>query len=311
MTAALVELLRNLGELGYRFTSVTPETHALVNARPSCQLATSLTDVLGWNRPFSAELLPGPLFDSMQRAQACTPVADGLWRATLRVSSVGHLLFVHSAYPTLEQDAVFFGPDSYRFARAIRKSCFTATRAVDVGCGSGVGGVILSHFGELTEPVVLSDINPKALALATVNAAVAGADAEIVQSDVLRDIDGTVDLVLANPPYLVDDASRAYRHGGEALGAALSTRIVKEALQRLDRDGGGSLLLYTGVAMVHGTDPFLASISDDLRASGARYEYEELDPDVFASELSRPAYQDVDRIAVVLLRATLEAKHRG
>jgi methylase of polypeptide subunit release factors len=221
------------------------------------------------------------------------------------------LLFVHSAYPTLEQDAVFFGPDSYRFARAIRKSCFTATRAVDVGCGSGVGGVILSHFGELTEPVVLSDINPKALALATVNAAVAGADAEIVQSDVLRDIDGTVDLVLANPPYLVDDASRAYRHGGEALGAALSTRIVKEALQRLDRDGGGSLLLYTGVAMVHGTDPFFGSISDDLRASGARYEYEELDPDVFASELSRPAYQDVDRIAVVLLRATLEAKQRG
>jgi SAM-dependent methyltransferase len=307
----LALLLRRLAELDYRFTSVTPETHALVNARSSSQRAASLRDVFGYSRPFSAELLPSELFAAMKRADACVAVSDELWRATLRVSTVGHLLFAHSPFPTVEQDAVFFGPDSYRFARAIRQAAPSATRAVDVGCGSGVGGIVLGHFGELTDPVVLADINPKALALAAVNAQAAGVEAEITQSDVLRDIDGRVDLVLANPPYLVDDAARAYRHGGDSLGAALSTRIVKESLQRLDRDGGGSLLLYTGVAIVDGADPFLRSITDDLVASGARYDYEEIDPDVFASELTRPAYHHVDRIAVVLLRATLGAKNDG
>jgi SAM-dependent methyltransferase len=309
--AALSDLLRRLGELAYRFTSVTPETHALVNARAGARLAASLADVLGWNRPFSSNLLPSELFECMRRAGACEQSSDGSWRATLRVSSVGHLLLAHSAFPTVEQDAVFFGPDSYRFARAIRQLGVSATRAVDVGCGSGVGGIVLSHFGELSEPVVLADINPKALGLARVNAAAAGVQAEITHSDVLRNVDGRVDLVLANPPYLVDDSARAYRHGGDALGAALSTRIVKDSLERLDRDGGGSLLLYTGVAIVGGEDPFLRAISDDLVASGARYDYEEIDPDVFASELNRPAYAEVERIAVVLLRATLGTERAG
>jgi hypothetical protein len=44
-----------------------------------------------------------------------------------------------------------------------------------------------------------------------------------------------------------------------------------------------------------------------LAQSGARYSYEELDPDVFSSELSAPAYARADRIAAVLLHATLRA----
>ncbi|MDF3070313.1 MAG: SAM-dependent methyltransferase [Polyangiaceae bacterium] len=303
MTSALMAFLSELSRLEYRFTTVTPDTHALVLARKQGERAGSLRDVFGWNLPFMPSVVGPALFEITQKAGACEPLSDGTWRATLRVSTVGHLLFAHSAYPTVESDAVFFGPDSYRFVRAIRQLSATATRAVDVGCGSGVGGIALAHFGSISTPVVLADINPRALELAKVNAALAQVPAEVLESDVLRGVDGRVDLVISNPPYLVDRGGRAYRHGGGAHGEALSTRIVRESLARLDRDGGGSLLLYTGVAIVEGEDPFLASIRGDLQQSGATFSYEELDPDIFAGELAEPAYRDAERIAAVLLHA--------
>jgi SAM-dependent methyltransferase len=303
--AALKELLTRLAALEYRFTTVTPETHALVNRRPGNQRARTLRDVFGWNRSFAREILPPGLFEVMRAADACRIEADGSWRATWRVASLGHQLFLHSAFPTLAADAVFFGPDSYRFARAVRGLGATARRAVDVGCGSGVGGIVLSHFAGLSAPVVLADINQRALELASVNAEVAGVAAEVVDSDVLRDVDGAVDLIVANPPYLPDEAGRAYRDGGAAMGAALPARMVKEALERLDRDGGGSLLMYTGVALQGELDPFWSLIEADLAHSGAQYSYEELDPDIFASELERPAHAETERIAAVLLHATL------
>jgi len=64
-------------------------------------------------------------------------------------------------------------------------------------------------------------------------------------------------------------------------------------------------LLYTGSAIVDGADSLLQLIKDDLQQSRARYVYEELDPDVFADELLQPAYADVERIAVVLLQASV------
>lgn len=298
-------VLSLLAAQGYRFTCVSPDTHALVNGRPGNELARSLRDVFGWNRSFAADLLPPALFDALKSAHGCEQAPDGSWRATFRVASLGHQLFAHSSFPTDDADAVFFGPDSYRFARAIRQLAATATRAVDVGCGSGVGGIVLSHLGGLATPVVLSDINRRALGLARVNAHVAGVAAEVVESDVLRDVEGSVDLIIANPPYMVDAPGRAYRDGGDAQGAALSARIVAESLARLDRDGGGSLLVYTGVALNAAGDPFWNLIQGALQLSGARYSYEELDPDVFGSELQQPAYRDTERIAAVLLHATL------
>jgi hypothetical protein len=308
--AALLELLKQLSSLEYRFVTVTPETHAMVNRRPGNERARTLRDVFGWNRSFSAEMLPPGLFDVMQAAGACRAEADGSWRATYRVASLGHLLFVHSAFPTLATDAVFFGPDSYRFARAVRSLGANAQRAVDVGCGAGVGGIVCSHFAGLAAPVVLADINERALQLARVNAEAAGVAAEVVKSDVLREVEGAVDLIIANPPYLADEAGRAYRDGGAAMGAALPARMVKEALARLDRDGGGSLLMYTGVALQAEHDPFWSLIREDLQHSGAQYSYEELDPDIFASELGRPVYAETERIAAVLLRATLDDRSR-
>ncbi len=86
--------------------------------------------------------------------------------------------------------------------------------------------------------------------------------------------------------------------------------MVREILRRLrDNRRGGTLLLYTGAAIVAGDDTFLASISGELQQSDVRYSYEELDPDVFSEELAKPAYADVERIAAVFLQVRIVSPH--
>jgi methylase of polypeptide subunit release factors len=101
------------------------------------------------------------------------------------------------------------------------------------------------------------DINDAALRLARVNAALAGVGNAVPRhSDLLSAAEGAFDLVVANPPYLLDPARRAYRHGGGRLGEGLSLAMLDAAVGRLAP--GGTLLLYTGVAVVNGHDPFRA-----------------------------------------------------
>lgn len=310
MSQALVELGRSLLREGYCFTTVTPSAQAIVNARAANQEARSLRDVFGWNRPFRAGLLPGALFELMSAGQVLERVSeDGLWRSAIRFSTIDGLLFAHSAFPTLSQDAVFFGPDSVRFVNAIVRAAPRAARVADIGCGTGVGGIVLArrHLHECG--LILADINARALRLAQVNAELAGVEAVLVQSDVLQNVEGEIDLVIANPPYLRDDQHRWYRDGAGQYGEALGARIVREALRRLsENERGGTLLLYTGAAIVAGRDTFLASIADDLRNPHIRYSYDEIDPDVFSEELVKPAYSDVERIAAVFLHAQIDPR---
>ena len=311
MSKALLELGRSLIGLGYQFTTVTPNAQQIVNERSANAVAGSVRDVFGWSRPFEADLLPKPLFELMRAAEVLEPAPTaGSWRSAVRFSTIDGLLLVHSAFPTTDLDAVFFGPDSVRFVNAIVRNAPRATRIADVGCGTGVGGIVLGRRG-FGDKLVLADINPRALRLARVNAALAGVDAEIVHSDVLAGVGGDVDLVISNPPYLIDESRRSYRDGGGEYGEALGARIVREALQRLqDNPRGGTLLLYTGAAIVAGGDKFLAAIVDDLQRAHAHFSYQELDPDVFSEELAKPQYADVDRIAAVFLQARVGPGHR-
>ncbi len=297
---ALLDVGRQLLALGYSFTTVTPETHRRVLARRDAR-AESLRDVFGWSMPFAPALVPAPLLASLRAADAVT-ARDELLQATVRFSQLGGGLYVHSAYPTLGEDAVFFGPDTYRFCAALARSVVRAGRVVDVCCGSGVGGLALA---DRVERIVLADINPAALALARVNAHLAGvADrVELVGGDLFAEVAGPIDLVIGNPPYLLDPGRRVYRDGGGELGISLGVRIVREGLARLAP--GGRLLLYTGAPIVEGEDRVRAAIVPLLAAGSARWSYEELDPDVFGEELETPAYATVDRIAAVLAEATV------
>lgn len=305
---ALLDLARSLRERGYHFVTPTPLTHARVNQRPENAVAQDLVGVFGWSRPFQRELLPAALFELMEQAGVLQ--AEGaLWRSAVRLSSLDGQLFVHSAFPTDGPQAVFFGPDTYRFASAIQCHLNARTgevrRAVDIGCGSGAGALVVAQARPHAEVLAL-DINPHALHLTRINAALAGVDnLHARHSDLMAAVQGEFDLILANPPYLVDPDERAYRHGGGPLGAGLSLAILEAALQRLAPRG--SLLLYTGVAMLDNQDPFLREVRQRLEGRDLHWRYREMDPDVFGEELLGGAYQGCDRIAVVVLEVTRPA----
>lgn len=82
---------------------------------------------------------------------------------------------MHSAFPTTEADSVFLGPDTYRFVRFLRTALADITtrealRLVDIGAGSGVGGIIAAKTLGASTDLVLADINRNALAFSAVNA---------------------------------------------------------------------------------------------------------------------------------------------
>jgi 16S rRNA G1207 methylase RsmC len=141
------------------------------------------------------------------------------------------------------------------------------------------------------------------LRFARINAVISGLELELVDSDVLSSVEGPIDAVIANPPYMLDGAGRVYRNGGGALGEALSLRIARESLARLTR--GGRLVLYTGAPIVGGHDTLRSALETICRAAKASFDYEELDPDVFGEQLEAPGYEDVERIAAVGLLATV------
>ncbi|MCJ1886985.1 class I SAM-dependent methyltransferase [Pseudomonas sp. LA21] len=299
---ALVPLGQALRQRNYRFTTVTPATHARVNARPENQRAADLPGVFGWSRTFVDGVL-GERMLALLEAGGLLRRHRNHWRSAVRWSSLDDLLFAHSAYPTLEPDAVFFGPDTYRFARALHQLLATSDgpvrRAVDIGCGAGPGAILLARACPRAE-VSAVDINPRALDFTRANAQLAGVEqVQVRHSDLLANLDGEFDLILSNPPYLLDASERAYRHGGGELGCGLSLRIVEQALQRLGP--GGRLLLYSGAAVVNGESVLRRRLEEMLDVPGWRWELQEIDPDVFGEELETPAYRHVERIAAVTL----------
>jgi methylase of polypeptide subunit release factors len=308
---ALYALGRALEAAHYRFTTITPASHARVNARTGNEQAHDLRGVFGWSRPFLATAIDPAIVTLMRRAGVLDE-SGPLLRSQVRASTLGERCYFHSAFPTTDDDAVFFGPDTYRFVAAIeremRKLAAPPARVVDIGCGAGPGAVQIARRFPDAE-VFAADINPASLALASINAGLAGArNVAPVTSNLLAGVDGEFDLVVSNPPFMQDPGQRAYRAGGALRGAELSLDIVRTAMERLRP--GGSLLLYTGVAITADQDDFLAAIAPLLDAACQAWTYEELDPDVFGEELATPAYDGVERIAAVWLHAVKRTRMR-
>ena len=300
----LAALGRALQSRGYAFVSPTPATHRIVIDRRTTG-DPGLRDIFGWNRPFAEQALPPDIREPMH-AGGLVEAVGGQWRSRVRFSSIGSALFAHSAYPTDSEDAVFFGPDTYRFVRFLlcklknRRAPAGLLRILDLGCGSGAGGIVAAQSFSGPVELTLSDVNPRALAFSAANADIAGQAARTVESDLFDALTGAFNLIVINPPYLCDDARRLYRHGGHDFGTELPVKMIRAAIARLAP--GGLLLAYTGAPVVAGRDCFWEAIAPHIPAT-MPFEYEEVDPDVFGEELATPAYAEVDRIAAVTLVA--------
>lgn len=295
--AALVDLLRWLDRRGYRFVPPTPLTHARVTGGEAASSASVERRLFGWSHAIAPGIIPDDLQSIMVAAGILETEGSGV-RSAVRVARLGGRLFLHSAHPTDAADAVFLGPDSYRFARLVHAELAGRDDRliVDIGTGAGVGALAAANTMPAAR-VVGTDVNPKALRMARINARYAGIPLDLVQSDGLDPVDGRIDAAVANPPYLIDSGRRQYRDGGDMRGARVARDMACMAMARLSP--GGRLVLYTGSPVVNGTHEFQAALADAAATWDCTLRFDELDPDVFGEELERPDYAGVERIALV------------
>lgn len=296
---AAVALLKQLDELGYSFTAITPASHERVLARRGGERAGDLRDVFGWSMRFEPELLPEPVRAALEEAGLLLRDERGC-RSRVRVAELGGHLFLHSAFPTTDENSVFFGPDTYRFVRFLGQVLDgrPVRQLVDLGAGCGPGGISAAALVE-ADAITLVDRNPLASAFARANAEAAGVEVSVLEGDSLDAVGGEVDCIIANPPFIVDDLGRAYRDGGDNLGIGVALGWAGEAMRRLEP--GGTMLLYTGTPIVGGEDRLLQALAAEADEMGFSLSYEEIDPDIFGEELDTGAYAEagVERIAAV------------
>lgn len=298
--AALFTLLSDLDRRDYAFVTPTPATHARVVARTHRREAATVEDMLGWSLPFRPGTIDAAVEAMLAQADAVETIGERR-RATIRVSRLHDRLFIHSAYPTDDEHAVFFGPDSYRFADLIqlelgRWPLSANASVVDIGTGSGVGAIVVAGLSPGLR-LHMTDINPAALRFARINAAAAGVSVLAHHTDDLACLPCPIDLAVANPPYIIDTERRLYRDGGAMHGGAVPLAMARMAMRRLAP--AGRLILYTGSAIVAGQDALHAALAEAAEQHDCTMAYREIDPDVFGEELDNPAYHDVDRIALV------------
>lgn len=183
-------------------------------------------------------------------------------------------------------------------------SAKTATQprtAVDVCCGSGAGALhITQHYSQ--SHVIGLDMNPRALELAPINAALHSSSVTFEYSDLFGAIASCkdVDLIVSNPPYIAssDTDHPTYSAGGAQQGLELPLRIIKEGMELLAP--GGYLLMYTGVPVEYrrpGYDAFLEYLK--ALEGSELVSYVVIVPDFFGEELSEEAYVNVGRIQIV------------
>lgn len=285
---ALVEIAAWLRQAGYTFTSVTPDSHrrALGRLGPA---EDPLRDLFGWSRPVAKERIPDDLALLLTASGLAEERQAGL-RSRVRFSTLDKCLFAHSAFPTDDEDSVFFGPDTYRFVNYVRRRLRNKGRLLDIGCGTGAGGISLANR---VREIHLSDINPTALKFSEANSKINSVEARIFKSDILNSAAENYDSYIANPPFMIDSQSRSYRHGGGEWGCELTLRIYDSVCARLKP--GNELCLYSAAPFVEGVDILKSRLSE----RGRPFDYEEIDPDIFSTELHAPGYERVERIAAV------------
>ena len=140
-------------------------------------------------------------------------------------------------------------------------------RVLDLCAGSGVQGIVAALVG--AEEVVAADVNPRALRFCAFNVALNDVAAEsTVASDVYSNIDGALDAILCNPPFVACQPPPRALRGLGALCRRWRRWSGRAPRRRRWRRGaartGGWLMIVTEVPNIEGAHRWL-----DEDASGA------------------------------------------
>ena len=111
---------------------------------------------------------------------------------------------------------------------------------VDVGTGSGAVALALGHERPDLE-ILATEISADAVAVARANAARLGLEVEVVQADLLTGIDRCLHAVLANLPYVADEAPglapeiTEYEPAGALFAGGDGLDLIRRLIGMLDR----------------------------------------------------------------------------
>lgn len=209
-------------------------------------------------RPYAAEATTdGPAFDGWV-CHDLVPTLDG----RLDPARTDFVLGLSPASTTLAQLAV---PGA-------------VGRALDLGTGCGVQSL---HLARRADAVVATDLNPRALELASLTAALNGAELDLRLGSLYAPVAGErFDLIVTNPPYVMSPPGGerlVYREGALA-GDELVRRVVTEGAGLLNP--GGVLQVLGNWAVVAG-EPWqdrLRSWIDPTGCDALVLQRERLDP---------------------------------
>ncbi len=140
-------------------------------------------------------------------------------------------------------DAVMGAGQTTTFMCDASKPSRRLRRGLDLGCGAGTGALSLASK---VAKVIGTDINPRAIALSKINAALNGIDnAEFREGDLFAPVAGeNFDIIISQPPFVSAPpglAAASYEYGGPR-GDELPLRLLREITPYLARNGRAVIL---------------------------------------------------------------------
>ena len=159
----------------------------------------------------------------------------------MRVTPHDGLLFLHDRPdrhgPSDQVAAV--GPASATLAHLTVRA--PVDLALDVGTGCGVQALLMARHARR---VIATDVNPRALDAARVNAAINGIEnMELRRGDLFEPVGGErFDLIVSNPPFVISPETSHVFRDSELGGDDVSGRVVGAAADHL-ADGGHATIL--------------------------------------------------------------------
>jgi len=189
----------------------------------------------------AAALAPAEV-DDLIAAGLLEPVGDGAVRASVRLDPI-HGLVVAADHrrpgPSPGDHVVHPGPASETLAALTVRE--PVGSALDLCCGSGIHALLAARHADR---VVATDLNDRALRLASLSADLSGVDnVEWRSGDLFEPVgDERFQLIVANPPFVISPSSElTYRDGGRS-GDELSRDVVVGCAERLEDGGFGHVL---------------------------------------------------------------------